>query len=51
MIFEDIFKEASISDTEYDPSGNSNYSFHGGADILNFLFLHDVLYFSMYSKC
>ena len=30
---------------EYDPLGNSNSSFHVGADILNLLFLHD--YFSM----
>ena len=24
---------------EYDPSGNSNFAFHVGADILNLLFL------------
>ena len=27
-----------VSDTEYDPSGNSNLLFYGGADILNLLF-------------
>ena len=54
-----------MSDTEYDTSGNSNSSFHVGADILNLLFLYYIiillyyfyiiiftfLYFSMYSKC
>ena len=25
---------------EYDPSGNSNYTFHVGAEILYLLFLH-----------
>ena len=33
-----------MSDTEYDPSGNSNSSFHVGADILNLLFLYDFFY-------
>ena len=35
---------SSISDSEYDPSGNSNSSFHVGADILN-LFLYDFYIF------
>ena len=30
-----------MSDTEYDPSGNSNSSFHVGADILNLLLLYE----------
>ena len=30
-------------DSEYDPSGNSNLSFHIGADILNLLFLYSIL--------
>ena len=30
---------------EYDPSGNSNSSFHVGADILSLLFLYDFLIF------
>ena len=34
-----------ISDTEYDPSGNSNSSFHVEADILNTLFLYDFFIF------
>ena len=33
-----------MSDTEYDPSGNSNFSFHNGADILDLLVLYG-LYF------
>ena len=40
-----------MSDAKYDPSGNSNSSFHVGVDILNLLFSYDFLYFSMYSKC
>ena len=40
-----------MSGIEYDPSGNSNSSFHVGAEILNLLFLYGFLYFSMYSKC
>ena len=32
-------KKSSISDIEYDPTGNSNSSFHAGADILNLLSL------------
>ena len=27
-------------DIEYDPSGNSNFLFHTGADVLNLLFLY-----------
>ena len=34
-------KKAWISNTEYDPSDNSNSSFHAGADISNLLFLYD----------
>ena len=37
-----------MSEIEYDPSGNSNSSFHVRADILNLLFLNDFLYFSTY---
>ena len=33
-----------MSDTEYDPSGNSKSSFHVGADILNLLFWYDFYY-------
>ena len=33
-------KKSWISGTEYDPSGNSNFSFHFGADILNLLFFY-----------
>ena len=33
------------NDIEYDPSGNSNSSFHFRADILNLLFLYDFLIF------
>ena len=40
-----------LSDTGYDPSGNSNSSFHIGVDILNLLFCMTFLYFSIYSKC
>ena len=35
MFFKDIFKIILISDTEYDPSGNSNSSVHVGTGILN----------------
>ena len=38
-------KQSLISDAEYDQSGNSNSSFHVGADILNLLFLYDFLIF------
>ena len=34
-----------ISDAEYDPSGNSNFSFHVGTDILNLLFFYDFFIF------
>ena len=34
-----------MSDTEYDPSGNSDSSFHVGADILNSLSLFDFYIF------
>ena len=34
-----------MSDMEYDPSGNSNLSFHVGADVLNLLFLYDFSIF------
>ena len=34
-----------MSGTEYDPSGNSNSSFHVGADILNLLFLYEPFMF------
>ena len=44
-------KYSEISNTEHDPSGHSNSSFHVGADILNLLFLHDFFIFSMHSKC
>ena len=40
-----------MSDIEYDLSGNSNSSFHVGADILNLLAYMTFLYFSMYSIC
>ena len=34
-----------MSDTEYDPSGNSNILFHVGADILNLLLLYGPFMF------
>ena len=34
-----------ISDTECDPSGNSNLSFQARADILNLLLLYDLFMF------
>ena len=47
-----IFNIYSKSDIEYDPSGNSNLSFHVGVDILNLLFLCDFFMFlDVYSKC
>ena len=49
--YNSIFYFIYLSDTEYDQSGNSNSSFHVGADVLNFLFLMALLYFPMYSKC
>ena len=41
-----FFKMPWISDTEYDPSGNSNLSFHVRADILNLLLLYELFYVS-----
>ena len=32
-------------DTDYDRSGNSNFSFHVEADILNLLILHEYFIF------
>ena len=34
-----------MSDTEYDQSGNSNLSFHVGADTLSLLFLYNFFIF------
>ena len=34
-----------LNDTEYDPSGNSNLSFHIGADILNLLLSYVLFMF------
>ena len=34
-----------MSDTEYDPSGNSNLSFQLIADLLNLLLLHKLFMF------
>ena len=39
-----------MSDIEYDPSGNSNFSLHVGADILNYYYYMSSLHFSMYNK-
>ena len=39
MFFNHTLKKSWISDTEYDPSGNSNSLFHVGADILNIVFV------------
>ena len=39
MFFKIFLKWYGTSDTEYDPSGTWNSSFHVGADILNWLFL------------
>ena len=38
-----------MSGTDFDPSGNSSFSFHVLAYILNLLFSYDFLCFSMYS--
>ena len=35
-----------MSDTEYEPFGNSNLSFHVGADIFNLLLLYEFCYLS-----
>ena len=37
-------KQSWISDIQYDPPSNSNFSFYVEADILNLLFLCDFLY-------
>ena len=37
-----------MSDTNYDPSGNSNDSFHIGVDILNLLFLYHIFFISFH---
>ena len=34
-----------MSDIEYDPSGNSDSSFHGEADIFNLFLLYELLKF------
>ena len=47
--FMTYLKQFWISDTEYDPSGNSKLTFHVGADKLNLLFLYKFLCFSLYS--
>ena len=39
-----------MSDTEYDPFGNSSLSFHVGADILNCCYYISFLCFSMCNK-
>ena len=49
-VFKNILKITLNNDIEYDPSGNSNLSFHVGADILNLLLFYELLCFSMYSK-
>ena len=38
-------KYCGIPDTEFDPSGNSNFSFHVGVGLLNLLFLYDFFIF------
>ena len=38
-------KYCKISDTEYDSSNNSSFSFHVGPDILNLLFWNNVFIF------
>ena len=40
-----------MSDTEYDPSGNSNFSLHVAAVILNLLLLYDFFTFFQYRYC
>ena len=42
-----ILKKCWIYEIEYDPSGDSNSSFHVGADLLNLLLSHDIYFFSM----
>ena len=48
MIFVDILK---IFDTEYNPSGDSNFLFPVGSDVLIYFFLMTFLYFSVYNVC
>ena len=38
MFFKMYLKQFLISDSEYDSSGNSNFSFHVGVDIFVWLF-------------
>ena len=45
MFFKIYLKWSWISDTEYDPWGRSNFSFHVGTDILNSLFFYDFFIF------
>ena len=40
-----MFKIILIFDAEYEPSGNSNLSFHVGADILNLLLFYELFMF------
>ena len=42
--FKICLKYSWISETEYDPSGDSNSSFYVGADILDLLCLHDFFF-------
>ena len=42
-----FFKISWVADIEFDPSGNSNLSFHAGADILNLLLLCEFSYVSL----
>ena len=37
-----------MSETEYDPSGNSNSSFQVGAEILNLLLYADLMSFQLW---
>ena len=53
MFFNDILKKNWISDAEYDPVGNSNFSLHIDPDILSLMLLFDFLYIflcSIYAK-
>ena len=43
--FKIYLKQSKVSDTEYDLSFNSNFSFHVGADTLNLLFLYNLYIF------
>ena len=44
-------KKSWISDTEYNPPDNSNFSLHVEADALNLLFLYDFLFVYMHNIC